>query len=80
MIKREKQRRGKERTIKKEELNKARIKSLVDNEKWDATIQARAVGGSTSMPLRTDRLAVPEQIEDPDGDIAEGSGTHDPRD
>ncbi|PHT81708.1 hypothetical protein T459_14723 [Capsicum annuum] len=58
------------RKSKKEKMKKARIESLVDNERWEAAIRERAIGASTSRPIETDRPAIPEQRDAPDGDAA----------
>ena len=52
----------------------------MDNERWETSIQERAIGASTSRPSETDRPAAPEQREAPDRDATAGSGTYDSRD
>ncbi|XP_016553620.1 putative autophagy-related protein 11 [Capsicum annuum] len=52
----DKERKAEKRERKKsenEKMKKEKIESLVDNERWEAAIEARAIGASTSRPSET---------------------------
>lgn len=62
---------------KKEKFKKARMESLANNEKWEATIQARAAGASSSRDPTTVRPGAPDGEKTIDN-TATGSETHKP--
>ncbi|PHT28268.1 hypothetical protein CQW23_32133 [Capsicum baccatum] len=75
------ERKAKKKAKKKEEkkeLKKARLESVADNKKWEATIPARAAGASSSLAPATTKLDAPDGEKTTDDTVA-GSKTQDPR-